>query len=188
MFYGRSVSGRYGLGAPFCSFTQQGPDSTQGQAPNHANPSPSPSPRPLPADKLGGSGVGGRASGQVWRGSSRLWGKHTGTVKTPTLRVEQSQPSQHPTPPPGKEHTHVKPTYLLRFSSPPRGCRHLCIPSNSSLVAEMYSSSSLEVSQPPSDCAPPRPQHSSHGKGTTERKMKKIIFTATWRFFASRET
>lgn len=119
----------------FALLLSKGPTAPKAKRPN-ANPSPSPSSSPLPADKLGGSGVGGRASGQVWRGSSRLWGKHTGTVKTPTLRVEQSQPSQHPTPPPGKEHTHVKPTYLLRFSSPPRGCRHLCIPSNSSLVAE----------------------------------------------------
>lgn len=32
MFYGRSVSGRYGLGAPFCSFTQQGPTSPRPSA------------------------------------------------------------------------------------------------------------------------------------------------------------
>lgn len=67
MFYGRSVSGRYGLGAPFCSsFTQQGPDRTQGQAPNHPSPGPKsqlPVKGPLPADKLGGRQV--RCGGEV---------------------------------------------------------------------------------------------------------------------------
>lgn len=83
MFYGRSVSGRYGLGAPFCSFTQQGPDRTQGQAPNHAHPSPSPSPSPLPADKLGGSGVGGAGVRSGVEGKFPPLGKHTGTVREP---------------------------------------------------------------------------------------------------------
>ena len=42
MFYGRSVSGRYGLGAPFCSFTQQGTYNPRpSQAPNHPSSSPS---------------------------------------------------------------------------------------------------------------------------------------------------
>lgn len=54
----------------------------------------------------------------MWRGTSRLWGNQTGTVKTPHT-ASPAAVAASIAPHLQEKSTHVKPTYLLRFSSPP---------------------------------------------------------------------
>lgn len=133
MFYGRSVSGRYGLGAPFCSFTQQQQQQQQPDNPKAKRPTipvpeprrPSPSPVPYRADKLGvrgsGSAVGVRSGveGTVPPlGKSSEGDPHT---ESPAVLAARARARASSIPPhlqeKGSKHTraHVKPTYLLRF-------------------------------------------------------------------------
>lgn len=169
MFYGRSVSGRYGLGAPFCSsFTQQGPDRTQrpsAQPSQSRSQSQLPVKGPLPADKLGGRQV--RCGGEV-----PAFGEALAQVKTPhtaRVRAQQWQPAI-PTPPPGKEHTRQAHLSSPVFVASPRlspslhavqfftGSRETC-------------SSSLGASQPAFDRASPRTQHPSQANAQKKGKM-----------------
>lgn len=171
MFYGRSVSGRYGLGAPFCSFTQQGPTKPKAKRPTIPVPVPFPAQVPYRLTSWGGSGVGG-PSGQVWRGTSRLWGKQTGTVKTPHTASPAVAASIAPHL--QEKSIHVKPTYLLRFSSRPRGCRHRYIPSNFSPGSKEMPSSSPAASQP-SIMSPSFLNHNLRvmAKAQKKRRMRK---------------
>lgn len=147
MFYGRSVSGRYGLGAPFCSFTQQDPKT---QEPKAKRPT---SPVPTGRQAGGVGGKGGRGQGGVRsgvEGTSRLWGS-TVNPHTAIPAVAASSPTSRK--------TLVKSIHLL---SPVfvghRGCRHLDVLSNSFHAAKTNTipfllgshSLLLHIPQPPS--------------------------------------
>jgi len=178
MFYGRSVSGRYGLGAPSCSFYSAAARQPKAKRPTIPVPVPVPVPVKSPKLGVGGGGGGGGggaqwASGQVWRGMSRPWGR---AVQTPTLRVQQQQLAAS-IPPHLQEQstharTHVKPTYLLRFSAAPRGCRHFEALLSPARAAKRCLPLLL-VHASIFDCIPLDHNLPSHVRGHKERNMKK---------------
>lgn len=119
MFYGRSVSGRYGLGAPFCSFTQQGPTKPKAKRPTIPVPVPVPVPAQVPyrLTSWGCRGSGGVRSGV--EGDIPPLGKADWHSEDPHT-AKPSSGSQHRTPPPGKEHTRQAHLSFSGFRRAPR--------------------------------------------------------------------